>query len=78
MMAFGGGGGGAPPAPLSSSVPLKTDTEIQTEAAKARARLRAQKGRQATYLSSGPGINGDATITGQQAVQRPTLLGGGG
>jgi hypothetical protein len=72
------GGGGSPPAPLSSQTPTKTDAEIQTEAAKARARLRQRKGRQATYLSAGPGVAGDADITGSNVVQRPTLLGGGG
>ena len=74
---FGGGGGGAPPPPPPSP-PTKTDTEIQTEAAAARKRLRQRKGRQATFLSAGPGVAGDADLAGTNVVQRPTLLGGGG
>jgi hypothetical protein len=72
------GGGSSPPPTLSSQTPVKTDTEIQTEAAKARARLRQRKGRQATYLSAGPGVAGDMDMSGNTAVARPTLLGGGG
>jgi hypothetical protein len=72
------GGGSSPPQPLSSQTPVKTDVEIQNEAAKARARLRQRKGRQATYLSPGPGVAGDMDMAGNTAVARPTLLGGGG
>jgi hypothetical protein len=73
---FGGGGTPAPPPPPAAP-PSKSDAEIQQAAADAAARLRLRKGRQATYLTQGPGVTGDLGIAGTPAVTRPTLLGGG-
>lgn len=74
---FGGGTPSAPPPPPPP--PSKSDADIQQAAADARSRLRLRKGRQATFLTQGPGVAGDAGVTGQgTVVNRPTLLGGGG
>ena len=73
---FGGSTPSAPEPPKPP--PAKSDSEIQQAAADARARLRLRKGRQGTFLTSGPGVAGDQDISGQgSVVQRPTLLGGG-
>ena len=76
-MCFGGSTPDAPPPPKAP--PSKSDAEIQDAAAAQRARLRLRKGRQGTFLTSGPGVAGDAGVQGQgSVVARPTLLGGGG
>ena len=71
-----GGGSSQPAITPVTAAPRKTDQEVQDEKAKERARLRNRQGRGSTLLTRG-GITGDTTISGDPAVAKPTLLGGG-